>query len=31
MYFKSAIRERGQFEFDSVSNWKPVQLFKQGK
>ena len=23
MYFKSAICERGQFEFDSVINWKP--------
>ena len=31
MYCKSAICKSGQLEFDSVINWKPVQLFKQGK
>ena len=31
MYCKSAICKRGQFELDSVLNWKPVELFEQGK
>ena len=30
MYCKSAICKSGQFEFDSVINWKPVYQFKQG-
>ena len=28
MYCKSAICKSGQFEFDSVINWKPVKLFE---
>ena len=31
MYCKSTICKSGQFKFDSVINWKPVSLFKQGK
>ena len=31
MYCKSAMCKSGQFEFDSVINWKPVKLFEQGK
>ena len=31
MYCKSAICKSGQFEFDSVINWKSVLLFIAGK
>ena len=31
LYCKSAICKSGQFELDSVINWKPVKLFEQGK